>query len=249
MRSLLLLLIVALRALQETEAVRTLPLVPHHVQRERRRHLLLQDTPESTAPDRNHSTTTPPRRLHRARLSYNDRNLRAQQVGALYQGYGTHYVDLWCGTTTPQRQTVIVDTGSAVTAFPCSGCRDMCGKDYHIDQVFDESLSSSFEPLSCNSCMRGRCTVVSGNAEGNNCIIGMSYQEGSSWTAFEAKDYCYVGGPHGEPLDLVAGASQEEEEDPPADMAAGVSTADIDPQLAARHAFKLVFGCQTKLTG
>ena len=33
-----------------------------------------------------------------------------QQVGALYQGYGTHYVDLWVGTP-PQRQTVIVDTG------------------------------------------------------------------------------------------------------------------------------------------
>ena len=33
----------------------------------------------------------------------------AQQVAALFQGYGTHYADLWCGTP-PQRQTVIVDT-------------------------------------------------------------------------------------------------------------------------------------------
>ena len=31
---------------------------------------------------------------------------------ALYQGYGTHYVDLWIGTP-PQRQTVIVDTGES----------------------------------------------------------------------------------------------------------------------------------------
>jgi hypothetical protein len=34
-----------------------------------------------------------------------------KQMGALYQGYGTHYVDLWVGSP-PQRQTVIVDTGS-----------------------------------------------------------------------------------------------------------------------------------------
>jgi len=28
--------------------------------------------------------------------------------GRLYQGYGTHYVDLWVGTPVPQRQTLIV---------------------------------------------------------------------------------------------------------------------------------------------
>lgn len=33
------------------------------------------------------------------------------EVSELFQGYGTHYVDLWVGTP-PQRQTVIVDTGS-----------------------------------------------------------------------------------------------------------------------------------------
>ena len=37
------------------------------------------------------------------------------ETGALYQGYGTHYLDLWVGTP-PQRQTVIVDTGSSITA-------------------------------------------------------------------------------------------------------------------------------------
>ena len=228
-----------LLAVATSEAViRTLPLVPHHVQKDRRRRLLGDAATSVT----NTSTTN---LLRRARLS-EDRHLRAQQVGALYQGYGTHYIDLWCGST-PQRQTVIVDTGSAVTAFPCSGCRNLCGQDYHIDQVFDEALSTSFEVLPCDQCMRGRCTVVSGNAKDNNCKIGMSYQEGSSWTAFEARDYCYVGGPHGEPLDIVVGAAEEEpakDEDQQ-----GESTADIDPQLAANHAFKLAFGCQTKLTG
>lgn len=236
----LLQVIVLLTASTIVEAVfQSLPLVPHHVQEGRRRRLL-QLTGENV-------TRTEPR--PRSRMSY-DRNLRAQQVGALYQGYGTHYVDLWCGSSTPQRQTVIVDTGSAVTAFPCSGCRDHCGKDYHIDQVFEEGNSKTFETLGCDSCMRGRCTVVSGNPKQNNCKIGMSYQEGSSWTAFEASDYCYIGGPHGEPLTIEGSEPAAKAEEPAEDVDAnGISTADIDPKLAADHAFRLVFGCQTKLTG
>jgi hypothetical protein len=84
----------------------TFPLIPHHVEYERRRR---ERRALSKAEDDVLSPS--PRRRE-----------EAQQVGALYQGYGTHYVDLWCGTP-PQRQTVIVDTGSGVTAFPCSGCK------------------------------------------------------------------------------------------------------------------------------
>jgi Xylanase inhibitor N-terminal len=222
----------------------SLPLVPHHVQKERQRRLL-GGTPKNDLV----TTTTMAKNDTLRRPSRFDRDLKAQQVGALYQGYGTHYVDLWCGSPTPQRQTVIVDTGSAVTAFPCSGCSDHCGKDYHIDLVFEESQSSTFERLPCNDCMRGRCTVVtgSGNPSNNNCIIGMSYQEGSSWTAFEARDYCYIGGPHGTPLEITVPAVDtfpDKDVDPN-----GISTTDVDPALAAGHAFPLVFGCQTKLTG
>ncbi|KAL3805465.1 hypothetical protein ACHAW5_007137 [Stephanodiscus triporus] len=67
------------------------------------------------------------------------------EADALYQGYGTHYIDLYVGSPVPQRQTVIVDTGSSVTSFPCTGC-DGCGatsdfgavssgKSYHTDDV------------------------------------------------------------------------------------------------------------------
>lgn len=44
----------------------------------------------------------------------------------LSQGYGTHYANIWVGSPTPQRKTVIVDTGSHYTAFPCSGCVNWC---------------------------------------------------------------------------------------------------------------------------
>jgi hypothetical protein len=36
-----------------------------------------------------------------------------------------YYVDIYVGTP-PMRQTVIIDTGSLLTAFPCDGC-DECG--------------------------------------------------------------------------------------------------------------------------
>ena len=249
----------AAAAVPSVEAVfHTLPLVPHHVQQARRRHLLLSSASDSNNDDPltfNSTTTTITTGIpiRRSRMtSYGDRHLRAQQIGALFQGYGTHYIDLWCGTNPPQRQTVIVDTGSAVTAFPCSGCRSLCGKDYHIDQVFDEAISPTFKTLDCNECMRGRCGAVSGTPQENTnaCKIGMSYQEGSSWTAFEARDYCYVGGPHGKPLDVLVGDDKNVPAEPKEDLDTNEkSTANINPQLASTHAFPLVFGCQTKLTG
>lgn len=49
--------------------------------------------------------------------------LSQYQAVPLSQGYGTHFASLWVGTPTPQRKTVIVDTGSHYTAFPCTVCR------------------------------------------------------------------------------------------------------------------------------
>jgi hypothetical protein len=46
------------------------------------------------------------------------------QAVPLSQGYGTHFANVWVGSPTPQRKTVIVDTGSHYTAFPCSGCQN-----------------------------------------------------------------------------------------------------------------------------
>jgi hypothetical protein len=195
-------------------SVTTIPLIPHHVQRER--HLKLNNHlhyDENAVAD---ADATPSFR----------RREEALQVGALYHGYGTHYMDLWCGTP-PQRQTVIVDTGSGVTAFPCSGCKDCGAPTYHIDGYFEEADSSSFEKMTCAECQRGTCT-----SSLDQCKMSMSYQEGSSWYAFESKDNCYVGGPHNVAL-------TEDNQ----------GTEDIDPDHANHFAFPLTFGCQTKLTG
>lgn len=191
---------------QQRQQLQTIPLIPAHVQRRRR------GLTEQTA-NTNHSVR---------RRDY------AIQVGALYQGYGTHYIDLWVGTP-PQRQTLIVDTGSGVTAFPCSGCTD-CGQGHHIDDNFSEAASSTFEKIPCGECSRGHC-----NANGkpsDDCSIGMSYQEGSSWSAFESRDSAYVGGPHDHPLLIDKGADS-----------------DLDPLHASAFTFPMLFGCQTRLTG
>jgi len=121
------------------------------------------------------------------------RRLSNYSMSALYRGYGTHYVDLWVGTPIPQRQTVIVDTGSSITAFPCKGCRH-CGfddKEYHLDSYFDPTLSQTFQKLSCKKCKLGRC-----NQDDETCQIGLNYVEGSSWQAYEALDLVYTGGTH-----------------------------------------------------
>lgn len=193
---------------RQGQSILSIPLVPHHVHRRR----LSIDEPVMAE--------------HRPRRRHLDGDL---QVASLFQGYGTHYADLWCGTP-PQRQTVIVDTGSGVTAFPCSGCDDCGVPKYHIDQLFIEADSSSFHKLSCNECLRGHCKSSS-SAE---CSIGMSYQEGSSWSAYEVRDECYVGGMH-EAAVTVAEATGHQD--------------DLDPFVAPDFAFPLKFGCQTHLTG
>lgn len=198
----------------------SLKLTPHHAELEkRRRHLSSSAVGEKAASS-----------------LYDDEQYRrreeAVQVGALFEGYGTHYVDLWCGSP-PQRQTVIVDTGSGVTAFPCSGCKDCGVPDYHVDRLFVEKESETFQKSNCDTtkdCLMGRSSCQSGT-----CKIGMSYAEGSRWNAYEAVDRCYVAGPHEIPLVAAKDSSKEGD--------------DMDPMHAADLAFDMTFGCQTLVTG
>ena len=92
----------------------------------------------------------------------------------LYRGYGTHFVYVWAGTP-PQRVSVIVDTGSHHTAFPCKGCAE-CGK--HTDNYFDPAKSTTANVQKCN---------------GQKCNLSQRYTEGSSWRAFVVKDTFWIG--------------------------------------------------------
>jgi Xylanase inhibitor N-terminal len=108
------------------------------------------------------------------------------QAIALSQGYGTHYAHAWVGSPTPQRKTLIVDTGSHYTAFPCKGCRN-CG-DHTSDQYYDFEQSDDFHVLQCNECREGvQC-------QGERCVFSQSYTEGSSWEAYQVRDKFYCGG-------------------------------------------------------
>ena len=156
--------------------------------------------------------------------------------------YGTHYVTLWVGTPTPQRKTLIVDTGSHHTAFPCKGCY-RCGERHHTDKYFDPDASKSFRPLSCRECLWGAsCEAVKILGEGSEeegaiadesspkesqeqefgCVFQQAYTEGSSWKAFQVQDTVFVGG-----KDVFSAA---------------------DP-IAQRYSVDFTFGCQTFSSG
>lgn len=233
---------------RKNHTIITMPLLPHATVQERfrkQRLLLLNNDPnEQQQQTVDTKIPRPPHSKYHYQRILQDTSLysrqeivaasQALQIAGLFQGYGTHYADLWCGSPTPQRQTVIVDTGSGVTAFPCNECDHNCGvPDYHIDDLFDETKSGTFTKLTCTECLRGDC-----DSSSDTCTFGMSYQEGSSWNAFEVSDLCYVGGFHDRP-------TQEDQDN----TKQSIDTADIDPFHAPAFAFRMKFGCQTRITG
>lgn len=130
---------------------------------------------------------------HRQHINQNRRKLANEESSLLFQGYGTHYVNLWCGTP-PQKQALIVDTGSDTVGFPGSSCVDCGSPQYHVSALFNESASSTFFQLPCRNCLAGSCKKETGDRHGV-CAMRNSYQEGSKWLALEAADFCFLGGP------------------------------------------------------
>eukprot|EP00931_Biecheleriopsis_adriatica_P050530 TRINITY_DN29262_c0_g1_i1.p1 TRINITY_DN29262_c0_g1~~TRINITY_DN29262_c0_g1_i1.p1 ORF type:complete len:547 (+),score=82.85 TRINITY_DN29262_c0_g1_i1:70-1710(+) len=98
------------------------------------------------------------------------------------QNYQYYFVDMLVGTPSPQRTSVIADTGSSLCAFTCSGC-SKCGD--HLDANFDFSRSSTAQWLPCGSgcasCSSGRCNYR------------QSYTEGSSIEGSWFTDYASLG--------------------------------------------------------
>eukprot|EP00903_Cladosiphon_okamuranus_P014021 g13038.t1 len=118
----------------------------------------------------------------------------------LLLGYGTHFAMIYVGTP-PQRASVIVNTGSHFTAFPCSECRN-CGN--HTDPSWDPAKSSTSDIVSCDNNSKERCpgsyrcqakehgSIRHGPGE-KRCVLYEKYLEGSSWKAHQVEDLLWVG--------------------------------------------------------
>ena len=144
-------------------------------------HLL--NTMSLSIPVSYHRSSAPHHRLQ----ARSERRRQLLQVQEKMQGdliaLGYFYAELKVGTP-PQTFSLIVDTGSSVTAIPCTGCRD-CGP--HTNPRFEPESSLTFRQapcggsLYCTSCTRGVCGYR------------VSYQEGSSYSGFLARDVIRLG--------------------------------------------------------
>jgi Xylanase inhibitor N-terminal len=105
----------------------------------------------------------------------------------LHAHSGTHHVHIYVGSP-PQRQTLIVDTGSRVMAFPCKPCKS-CGK--HASPYFDPLRSTTHRASNCGKCLLEGIATCS--LYGEHCEISQKYTEGSSWLAAEVEDMVWLG--------------------------------------------------------
>ena len=87
--------------------------------------------------------------------------------------------------TPPQRFSLIVDTGSSITAVPCAECA-RCGE--HANPKFRPTHSHTFARVGCEQREYG-CTSCHDRA----CAYHVAYQEGSSYSGYLATDVVRLG--------------------------------------------------------
>eukprot|EP00923_Selenidium_pygospionis_P038019 GHVN01066492.1.p1 GENE.GHVN01066492.1~~GHVN01066492.1.p1 ORF type:complete len:545 (+),score=37.13 GHVN01066492.1:68-1702(+) len=103
--------------------------------------------------------------------------------GGVYE-YAYYFVDIFVGSSDPpQRQSVILDSGSSLLAFPCTFCRD-CG--FHIDPPFDMKKSPTARFVECD----GRCPC---DRIANRCKYSVEYEEGSAIRGYYINDLVALG--------------------------------------------------------
>ena len=92
----------------------------------------------------------------------------------------THHVYIHVGSPNPQRQTLILDTGSRYTAFPCEPFCQQCGN--HHSQKFNTTKSTTLKTNEPPNCAFPKVKKDISTQE-ESCVFRQSYLEGSSWTA------------------------------------------------------------------
>ncbi|ETW05292.1 hypothetical protein, variant [Aphanomyces invadans] len=96
--------------------------------------------------------------------------------------FSSHSAELYLGVP-PQKATVVIDTGSAVTAVVCATCTD-CG--VHNRPPYDPTKSTTAKPLACSD---SRCLSCSSQ----QCTRGQTYADSSSFEAFLVSELAMLG--------------------------------------------------------
>ncbi|KAH8584874.1 aspartyl protease [Cryptosporidium sp. chipmunk genotype I] len=131
------------------------------------------------------------------------------KVGARIQmkAYGSivstayYYSDIFVGLPEPQRQSVILDTGSNLLAFSSTQCQQ-CGT--HLDAYYDPFKSTTKREIPCHSY----CKVCVNNKR--QCAYTIHYLEGSSLSGSYFEDFVAIRNEKGdtsEPSPYVVGLS------------------------------------------
>ncbi|OQR93224.1 aspartyl protease family A01B [Achlya hypogyna] len=99
-------------------------------------------------------------------------------------GQGVHSVEVFFGG---QKRLLIVDTGSADTAFPCMGCTQ-CGHQ-HANPFYTMGPTASY--LSCADNTKRGFSACKSCGINDTCKFSEEYVEGSGWKASKVQDIAY----------------------------------------------------------
>ncbi|EGR34083.1 hypothetical protein IMG5_024540 [Ichthyophthirius multifiliis] len=102
-----------------------------------------------------------------------------------------YWADIYVGVP-PQKQSVIVDTGSNRLSFPCKGCKSCSQKHENPNFNFENSLTFSF--LTCNGNQqmnfKCKCNLKQGDKK---CQWESGFADGSELNGFLAEDIVVLG--------------------------------------------------------
>lgn len=104
--------------------------------------------------------------------------------------YAYYFTDLLVGSPKPQLTSVIIDTGSHLIGFPCSGCSH-CG--HHLEPALDIGHSDTAQWIPCNGEHHCDSCSKTGDLKNGTCAYSESYSEGSAISGHWFSDYVQLG--------------------------------------------------------